>query len=314
MDVAIANALAARVGCREQQTASQRSFRAFTLVELLVVISVIALLMAILLPALGAARERGRRAVCMANLRTLGQAVIIYANDNHDRLVPGDNPISWAVWAQPSDLLPADGLDGTCARHVNLGHLLKTGIVPMPTRKETVLFCPSTRAAYDFSPPGELPQQWGTEGTAWITYMYNEALDGFGCDVANGTGALLAHKSVINFARADGSVDAFRARPVVFDDAEGPEGLAEVTARYGVCFPTSMIFRWLERGAIDVSEARAYLSDPGAWYAENSPLTPRKAVRLADVRSKPLACDIVAHPMVYRLMNPSVVRELPGRG
>lgn len=58
----------------------------FTLIELLVVIAVIAILMAILLPALKAAREHGKRAVCLNNLRQLTLAWIMYADDNEDCL------------------------------------------------------------------------------------------------------------------------------------------------------------------------------------------------------------------------------------
>jgi len=60
--------------------------RGFTLTELLVVIGVIALLIGILLPTLARAREASRRAQCLANLRTLGQALTLYANENKDRL------------------------------------------------------------------------------------------------------------------------------------------------------------------------------------------------------------------------------------
>ncbi len=82
-----------------------KSARAFTLIELMIVVAVIALLLAILLPSLAAARAQARDVKCRSNQRQLGIALNMYAGENRGSLMPlaypsegvprGDAPVYW---------------------------------------------------------------------------------------------------------------------------------------------------------------------------------------------------------------------------
>ena len=80
----------------------QLNHRSFTLIELLVVIAIIAILAAMLLPALSAAREKARQSTCTSQLKQHGTAILVYSDEN-EGCVPKDDSANQNYW--PRDML-----------------------------------------------------------------------------------------------------------------------------------------------------------------------------------------------------------------
>jgi prepilin-type N-terminal cleavage/methylation domain-containing protein len=106
-----------RPACMSPRQAGRlRSQGGFTLIELLVVIAIIAILAAILFPVFAQAREAARKITCVSNTRQIGLALMQYAQDYDDTVVPNNNQVtgspssSWLSW--PDFLQPYIKNDG----------------------------------------------------------------------------------------------------------------------------------------------------------------------------------------------------------
>lgn len=155
---------------KQSEQASRRTFRrtAFTLVELLVVISIIALLMAILVPSLSKARDQSKVSVCLSNLRQIGIAIHTYA-DQHNGAIPRG----------PTDAIPyypEQGWDEWATNQVwigemnvsqGLGAILKTEMT-----QPRAIFCPADDSADPIEELEKIERKLPVD--AFSSYLYRQ--------------------------------------------------------------------------------------------------------------------------------------------
>jgi prepilin-type N-terminal cleavage/methylation domain-containing protein/prepilin-type processing-associated H-X9-DG protein len=126
--------------------------RAFTLVEMLLVIGILALLFALLLPALGRAREASRATVCRSNMKQVHHALMLYSQANNGRI-----PIGYRQTKQFNSMM----YSGSAQKFVLFGRLHEANL----SFDGEIFYCPSeTNPKFSFDteenpwPPGENPE------------------------------------------------------------------------------------------------------------------------------------------------------------
>jgi prepilin-type N-terminal cleavage/methylation domain-containing protein/prepilin-type processing-associated H-X9-DG protein len=148
----------------------------FTLIELLVVIAIIAILAAILLPALSRAKEKAMRTSCINSLRQIGIGTLMYAGDSNDYLPVSGWPEGQNPWQTYAAARVTPGTMNITRGYMGLGMLFRNKHIP----EAKVFYCPSLKNtdetrnySYYATAPNNWPSTPAASGDEQVRTGYN---------------------------------------------------------------------------------------------------------------------------------------------
>ncbi len=178
----------------------------FTLIELLVVIAIIAILAAILFPVFARAREKARQTSCLNNLKQIGTAMLMYAQDYDERFIWTSDNWAWYVLVQPYAMnaqifkCPSMGMDaGNPYTDYSINGVFAHGIGQADIKHVGEFIMVGERGD-DIIYDGYHP--WPRDGTSWNVMSAYTAADGH--NWFEGHLAKDRHNEGANYAFADG--------------------------------------------------------------------------------------------------------------
>jgi len=266
----------------------------FTLVELLVVIGIIALLISILLPALSKAREQGNRTSCLSGLRSFGQLLNMYANDNKGHVPLGYNGTKHETYAIQNGGLHVMGCiyeagylkgDGVSAYYCPSklddrwryntadnpwpppasGALCRLGMIVRPVVGFTSIapsnnqVVPGTSTKDNLLFRGKFPQLSAMRNKAIAAEMFGEPMNAAGVNVDP---SILGHKNTINVYFADNS--AFGVDTTGGAEASNPDSINALLQKLAA-------LKAIPTGSTSPTDSEVYLDETvtpnkGIWH------------------------------------------------